>query len=66
MDSRRILKPRGVTPLVVISAMNPLFPTPQKGEDLIFIYSQGTHDFYQSSLAQDVIVGQRLVVKVSN
>jgi len=33
MDSQRILKPRGVTPLVVISVMNPLFPTPQKGED---------------------------------
>jgi hypothetical protein len=47
MDSQRILKPRGVTPLVVISAMNPLFPTPQKGEDLISIYSHGTHDFYQ-------------------
>jgi hypothetical protein len=40
-------KPRGVTPLVVISAMNPLFPTPKKGEDLISIYSHGTHGFNQ-------------------
>jgi hypothetical protein len=60
MDSQKILKPRGVTRLVVISAMTPLFPTPQKGEDLISIYSHGTHDFYQQSLAQDVIVGQQL------
>ena len=28
-------------------AMNPLFPTPQKGEDLISIYSPGTNNFYQ-------------------
>jgi hypothetical protein len=32
---------------VCVSAMNPLFPTSQKGEDLISIYSRGTHDFYQ-------------------
>jgi hypothetical protein len=64
MDSQRILKPRGVTPLVVISAMNPLFPTPQKGEDLISIYSHGIHDFYQQSSAQDVIIEQRLVGEI--
>jgi hypothetical protein len=64
MDSQRILKPRGVTPLVVISAMNLLFPAPQKSEDLISIYSYGIHDFYQQSSAQDVIIEQRLVGEI--
>ena len=30
-----------------ISAMNLLFPTPRKCEDLISIYLPGMHDFYQ-------------------
>jgi hypothetical protein len=34
-----------VTPMVTVSAMNLLFPTPQKSEDLISIYSHGIHDF---------------------
>jgi hypothetical protein len=32
-------------PGVWIAAMNPLFPTPQKSEDLISIYSPGIRDF---------------------
>jgi hypothetical protein len=32
---------------VSLSAMNLLFPTPQKSEDLIPIYLHGLRDFYQ-------------------
>jgi hypothetical protein len=41
MDSQRILKPRGVTPLVVISAIDVLFSDHPKYLDLIFIYLSG-------------------------
>jgi len=41
MDSQRILKTRGVIPLVVISATYPVFSYCQKCLDLIFIYLSG-------------------------
>jgi len=44
MVYNRISKPRWLTPMVMVSAMNILFPTPQKSEDLISIYSHGIHD----------------------
>ena len=37
---------------VTISAMNPLFPTPQKSEDLISIGSPGMRDFRVYSLGK--------------
>jgi hypothetical protein len=46
-DSYRISKPHGVTPMVAISVMNLLFPTPERSEELISIYSPGIHDFCQ-------------------
>ena len=47
MDSYRISKPHGLSPMVTISAIYPLFPTPQKSHDLIFTNSPGMHDFCQ-------------------
>ena len=47
--------------MIAISAINSLFPPPQKSNDLIFIYSIQMHDFYQLSSAKDVIVEQRFV-----
>jgi len=41
MDSQRILKPRGVTPLVAISAIDVLFLDYHKCLDLIFIHLSG-------------------------
>jgi hypothetical protein len=41
MDSHRISKPRGVSPMVTISAIYLLFSDHQKCLDLIFIYQPG-------------------------
>ena len=46
MDSYRISEPKGLTPMIAISAMNHVFPTPQKSEDLISIYSHDLRHFY--------------------
>jgi hypothetical protein len=41
IDSYRISKPHGVTPMVAISAIDMLFSDHQKCLDLIFIYLSG-------------------------
>ena len=43
MDSCGISKRYGVAPMVTISSMSLPFPTSEKGEDLISIYSPGIH-----------------------
>jgi len=61
MDSYRISKPHGVIPMVTISAIYPLFPTPQKSHDLIFTDLPGMHDFYRQSSNLKTCLGCRLV-----
>jgi hypothetical protein len=57
MDSYRISKPHGVTPMVAISAINPLFQTYQKSRDLIFIYSVGIDASFHSVIFNCLGIG---------
>ncbi len=59
MDSYRISKPHGVSPMVTISAIYPLFPTPKKSHDLFFTNSPGIHDFYRQSSTLKTCLGCR-------
>jgi len=45
--------------LVNADLLGLLFPTPQKSEDLIYIYLHGINDLSKQSSVQDVIVEER-------